>query len=256
MRSLLPLGALFGLGIAAPASADVTARFSSADHIGATISVGVDEAGQVRAEAGPLNDPDQRVLLITRGGTPYFSAADAHGRFVGRQDDMLAVTAEIMRAAIPVAARGALGQMARARIEIVEGGTEMIAGRQGRVYRLQAILPPAPVPAGGQAGASGAAADTPPPFEVVISDDADLAPVGRELARLFASGGPLVEALLGSAPEAMAQVNALLARGTPIRIADQFRLRSVSTESIPDSAFALPGPVLSRAQLAARAPRP
>jgi hypothetical protein len=257
MRFLFPIGAVLAFGLAAPAHADVTARFSGDGKYGATISVGVDEAGQVRAEGGPPNQPEQRVVLITRAGIPYFSAADAHGRFVGRQDDMLSVTAEIMRGVIPAAARGALSQIAEARFEIVEGGIETVAGRQGRVYRLQAIVPPAPVPASAHGGDGTENPDAPPPpFEIVISEDPELAPVGREIARLFASGGPIAEAVLGRVPEAMEQVRALLARGTPIRIADRFRLRSVSPAPIPDSAFALPGPVLSRAELAARAPRP
>ena len=76
------------------------------------------------------------------------------------------------------------------------------------------------------------------------------------MSRLFNSAVGLIEIALGTMPPAVTQVQQLLARGTPLRLADAFRLRSVSTDPIPDSAFALPGPVLTRAQLTARLPQP
>jgi hypothetical protein len=256
MRILLPIGVALTLLAAAPAQADVTARYGGPGKYSETFSIAVDEAGQVHAEAGRPNQADQRVVMITRGGIGYFSAADAQGRFVVRQDDMLAVAGEVIRSAVPEAARAALGSVAQARFEIAEGGIETVGGRQGRVYTLRAIMPPAPVPASAHGGDGTDDPDAPPPpFEIVISEDPALAPVGRELARLFASGAPIFEALLGRMPEAVTQMQALLARGTPIRLGDAYRLSGVSAAPIPDSAFVLPGPVLTRAQLRARAPR-
>ena len=256
MRFLLPIGAALAIALSAPAQADVTARFGGPGKYSEAVSVAVDESGQVRAEVGRPNQPDQRIVLVTRGGIGFVSAADAQGRFVSRQDDILAVADDVIRGAMPTAARAAFGTVREARFEIVEGGMETVAGRQGRVYTLRAILSPAPTQPGTQGGDGTGHSDIapPPPFDVVISEDADLAPVGRELARLFASGSPIIEAVLGRTPEAVRQLQALLARGTPIRVGTQFRLTSVSAAPIPDSAFALPGPVLTRAQLRARAP--
>jgi hypothetical protein len=255
MRFLLPIAAALAAGLAGPAEADVTARYGGAAKYAMGVSVAVDEAGQVRVEGGQPNNPDGRVEMITRGGVGYFSAADAQGRFVARQDDVLAVAGDVIRGAMPAMARAAMGGLARMRFEIVAGGEETVAGRRGRLYTVRPVLPPAPAAAGNEGGEGAANSPAlPPPFEIVISDDPELAPVGRELARLFASGAPMFEALLGRTPEAAAQMQALLARGTPIRLGEELRLRSVSAAPIPDSAFALPGRVLSRAELRARAP--
>ncbi|HYJ52708.1 MAG TPA: hypothetical protein VEW04_06015 [Allosphingosinicella sp.] len=255
MRFLLPMGAALAFLAAAPAQADTTARYGGAGNQAPTVSIAVDEAGQVHVEGGQPNQPDQRMVLITRGGVGYFSGQDVQGSFVARQDDMLAVVNDAIRRAMPVAVREALAHVAQARFEIVEGGIETVAGRRGRVYTLRAIVPPAPVPASAHGGDGTENPDAPPPpFEMVISDDPELAPVGRELARLFASGGPLIEAVLGAVPEAVTQMQSLLARGTPIRIGDQFHLSSVSAAPIPDRVFALPATPLTRAQLAERMP--
>jgi hypothetical protein len=91
---------------------------------------------------------------------------------------------------------------------------------------------------------------------VVISDDPQLAPVGREMARLFDSAAnPIMEAVMGTPPPVVAQIRELLRRGTVLRIGNELRLRSVSTEEVADTAFVLPGPVLTRAEVRARAPQ-
>jgi hypothetical protein len=255
MRFLLPIGAALTFMAAASAQADITARYEGAGNQAPTVSIAVDDAGQVHVEGGRPNQPDQRMVLITRGGVGYFSGTDVQGSFVARQDDMLAVVNDAIRQAMPAAVRDALSHVAQARFEIVEGGLETVGGRQGRVYTLRPVLPPAPVPASAHGGDGTDNPDAPqPPFEIVISDDPELAPVGREMARLFASGVPLIEAVLGALPETATQLQNLLARGTPLRIGDQFQLRSVSAAPIPDRTFALPAPPLTRAQLAERMP--
>lgn len=258
MRPWLPILAFATLGLSPPASADVTARYSGTGKYAATMSVAVDASGRVRAEAGPPNNAAQRVGLIRREGVDYVSAADAEGRFVARKDDLFAIAEEMVRSSMPQSARTAMRAITDIRIDIAPGGMETIAGRQGRVYRITAIEPPGPRPGSAQAGEEPDDADPPqmPPLEIVISEDPELAPVGREMARLFESANGLIDTVMGARPAVIGQIRELLARGTLIRFADEFRLRSVSTEAIADSAFALPAPALTRAELRARMPAP
>jgi hypothetical protein len=260
MRLSLPLLALAALGLSSPASADITARYGGTGKYAPTMNFAVDESGQVRAEAGPPNNPRERVVLIRREGVDYVSAADAQGRFVARTGDLFAIADEMIRNSMPENARAGMRALADIRLEIVEGGMETVGGRQGRLYRITMAAPqPGPRPAAAQAGEDAEDQNEPaqmPPLEIVISDDPELAPVGREMARLFDSANGLVDAVMGTRPAVAGQIRDLLARGTLIRINGEFRLRSVSTDAVPDSAFALPGPVLTRAELRARAPQP
>jgi len=259
MRPLIPIVALAALGLSSPAPADVTARYTaSTGKYAPTMSIAIDEGGQVRAEAGPPNNAAQRVMLIRREGIDYISAADAQGRFVARKDDLFAVSEEMIRTTMPQSAREGMNLFADIRIEVAEGGMETVAGRQGRVYRITTVLPPMPPSASTQPGEDAEESEPPvvPPLEIVISDDPELAPVGREMARLFDSANGVIETVVGARLALVGQIRDLLARGTLIRLADQFRLRSVSTDAIPDSAFVLPGAALTRAELRARMPEP
>lgn len=269
MRFALALAALIAAALGTPAQADVTARYAGRGKYAPSLTFAVADDGHVRAETIRPNQPEERAILITRGGVGYVSAADAQGRFVGRQDDVLSVASEVMRAAVPPDARTAMRHLAAMRFEIVEGGMETVGGRQGRLYRVTPVMAPVgPVvaPEGDVSPAGphghdfdGPEADEenamPPSFEVVISEDPELAPIGREMARLFDSGSVLLEALFGTMPGAVGQVRQLLAQGTLIRFADEVRLGGVDRAIIPQSAFDLPGRVLTRAQLRARAPQ-
>lgn len=255
MRLWLPILALAALGLPSAASADVTARYAGAGKYAATMNVAVDESGQVRAEAGPPNNAAQRIVLIRREGVDYVSAADAQGRFVARTGELFALVGEMIRTSIPQSARDAIRAAADIRFEITPGGMETVAGREGRIYRITQIAPPTPRPASAQAGQEPPGAEM-PSLEIVISEDPEIAPVGREMARLFESGLGLADSVTGTRPAAIGQIRALLARGTLIRFANELRLRSVRTDPIPDSAFVLPGPVLTRAELRERMPAP
>jgi hypothetical protein len=254
----MPLLALAALGLSSPACADVAARFAGSGKYAPTMSIAVADGGRARAEAGTPNQPRERVVLITREGVSYLVTNDASGRFVGRLDDFYAIIEETIRSTMPARARDAMRHLAEASVEIVPGGLETIAGRQGRVYTITAHLPPSLSPAAAQSDDDAEAEPVPalPPVEIVISQDPELTPVGREMARLFDGSTPVIAATLGAMPPAVAQIRELIGRGTMIRFADAIRLRSVSTDALPDSAFVLPGPVLTRAQLRARAPRP
>lgn len=163
--------------------------------------------------------------FITRDNVGYILDQDQQGS-VGRQEDMLAF--------LVVGRHGAdnrerLERLARQRVEIVRAGTERIAGVTGDVYRLTLI--------------EGVTRSQ--PFEIVISAEPRLAPVGRELLRLYDSLRAPIVAAVASPPQPYAAVRELLARGTPLRFGEM-RLTSIERRALTDELTALPGPVLSR----------
>jgi hypothetical protein len=142
MRFALALAALIVAALGTPAEADVTARYAGTGNTAPSLSFAVADNGQVRAETIHPNQPEERAILITRGGIGYLSAADAQGRFVGRQDDVLSVASEVMRAAVPPDARTAMRHFVAMRFDIAEGGMETVGGRQGRLYRVTPVMAP------------------------------------------------------------------------------------------------------------------
>ncbi|HVQ09046.1 MAG TPA: hypothetical protein VMS43_11495 [Allosphingosinicella sp.] len=252
MRMLLAISALIGLGAAAPAWADVTLRYkpvvpatASAPPPGSVpiLTVAADDAGQARIEmvapagaagAAPGASPPS-VALITREGVGYvaLNGPQAGQQIVARQDDVLAIVTPLASGLAGGSGREGVQEMMRQRVEVVPLGTESVAGVQGRLYRIVMI--------------SGETRS--PPIEIVLSQDPRLAPAGRELVRLTDSLRPIVVAVMGGEPQVYAAVRALLVQGTPLRLTNAFVLDSFSTEDVPDSRFALPGPVMSREQL-------
>jgi hypothetical protein len=252
MRRLFAIFALIGLGAAAPAWADVTLRYkpvlpatATAEARAAlpTLTLDADDSGQARIEmAAPGGPPaDQAgarapsVALITREGVGYFAlnGPTPGQEIVARQEDALALIAPLARGLASGSAREGLQEMMRQRVEIVPVGAETVAGVRGNLYRIVMI--------------SGETRS--PPLEIVLSSDPRLAPAGRELVRLVDSLRPTLAAVIGGEPQVYVAVRALLGLGTPLRIANQFALDSFSTDDVPDSRFALPGPALSREQL-------
>jgi hypothetical protein len=112
-------------------------------------------------------------------------------------------------------------------------GPEVVSGVQGNLYRVVVVT--------GETRT--------PPVEIVVATDPRFAPVGQEFARLFDSMRPTVTSLLGGEPQIYMALRGLSGLGAPLRIGDHMRLDSVSMADVPDSQFALPGPVLNREQL-------
>jgi hypothetical protein len=198
------------------ALADVTARFSQPQ--GPPVIVQVGDRGDSRMTV-------DEAAYVTRDGVTYMILTGGDGTYVVRQEDFLAVFAELR-------AQGSRPDPSAAapRIAIAEQGTETIAGRSGRVFRV------------GDPDSSDA-------VEFVISADPELAPVGRvfsaQLVAFFPAGGQPVPGLT----EAMSDV---LSRGAMIRFGELFRLQSVDLAPVPPSAFDLPSAPISRAALRAR----
>lgn len=213
---------------ASPATADVTARYALGNGAVPGMIVQADDKGHVRVAMG------NQVAILLLDGETYFLTADLSGLYAAKQEDLLAVMTEQMRAMIPPDAAAAPPSDTMV-YDIVSGGTEIVGGRSGTVWTLRP---------------HGQAADI--PFDFVISTDPDLAPIGRAFAAQFGSSSTMMRNMLGSVPDMAAKAQAILAKGAVIRMGRLMRLESVDKAPVPASAFALPGPVLDRAQLRAR----
>jgi hypothetical protein len=234
MRRLLIWFGLVAL-FAAPALADITLRYNVRGQAAKQIVLSATGDGRARLDSGDGG------VLIARDGTGYFISRDAQGEFVGRQEDALAIMTAFMAAIVAMIPDEPQGQMAgframaEAPYEVRAGARETVGGREGVVHTI--------APAAGGQG---------PTLEIVLASDADLEPVGRELRRLIGMAHGPAATILGQSPDILRELEALFARGVPIRIGDQFTLASASADPLPESAFALPGPVLSLEALQGR----
>ena len=217
MRTAPILAALLALVLAAPAEADVTARFRQTD--GRPMVVEVNDFGESRMTVS-------NAVYVTTGGVMYMILNDSQGIFVVRQQDFMALMAELLGVSGPNEA-----STGGDRVTILQAGSETLAGRAGTVFRLGAPQHPA---------------DS---LELVISADPELAPLGPAMAAHIA---PFFETMSGAMPGVSAAVVELMARGTLIRLGDLWRLDSVEIAPVAPSAFALPSPPIDRAALAAR----
>ena len=250
MRRLLLLAAFVGSMLATPALADVTVRYrallpdSAPAEMRAnppTLTVSADGAGQARMEilqpgvppTGATRPPG--IAFITREGVGYIALNAPGGamNIVARVDDALALVSQFAAPLLQGSAREGAQMVMRQRVEIHPVGPETVAGVQGNLYRVVLI--------------SGETRS--PPVEIVVATDPRLAPVGREFARLAESMRPTVTSLLGGEPQAFMAFRGLMGLGAPLRIGNEVRIDSVSMDDVPDSQFALPGPVMSREQL-------
>ncbi len=246
MRRPLLLAVLVGSFLATPALADVTVRYRAVLPDGApanmrqyppTLTVSADGAGQARMEMQqpgvPAGGPG--VAFITREGVGY-AALNGPGpgmRMVARFDDVLALIAQYAAPLLQGSVREGMQQALQQRVEIVPVGPEAVSGVQGNLYRVVLVT--------GETRS--------PPLEIVVATDPRMAPVGREFARFAEAMRPTVVTLMGGEPQVYMAFRGLMGLGAPLRIGTQVTIDSVSTDDVPDSQFALPGPVMSREQL-------
>lgn len=217
MRLSAALAAFAALLLPGPAAADITARYHDAN--GLAVTVRLSDGGDSRTET-------QHAVYLTSGGIDYLVAGQDHGGFVVRLDDFVSLMTE-QSAAWPAADPPAEPMP----VTISEAGTEIVAGRTGRRFRIAA------------AGQSTDAA------EMVISSDPDLAPLGAVLRRHF---GPVLTAFGARNPGIARAMADLLGRGTLLRGSELFRLESIDNAALSPSLFTLPSPPISREELAAR----
>jgi hypothetical protein len=250
MRRQLLLAALAGCLFASPALADVTVRYravipeSAPAHMRQNppaLTVSADGAGQARWDmAAPVptgegSTPPPSIALITREGVGYFSLNAPGGamQIVGRVEDAFALGAEFAAPVLQGPARETVRQVMSHRVEIMPVGPETVSGIQGNLYRIVIVT--------GETRA--------PPIEMVVATDPRLAPIGQEFVRMIESVRPTVVAVAGAEPQLYAALRGMAGLGAPLRIGNEMRIESVSTEDVPDSRFTLPGPVMTRAQL-------
>lgn len=251
MRRQLLLAILAGSLFASPALADVTVRYRAVLPESApanvrenppTLTVSADGAGQARMEmaappgiaGGPGASPPS-IAFITRENVGYVAATAPGGamQMVARMDDVLALIAQFAAPLLQGSAREGAQMALRQRVEIQPVGPETVSGVRGNLYRVVMI--------NGETRS--------PPIDVVVATDPRLAPVGQEFARFFESARPTVVSLLGSEPQIYMALRGLMGLGAPLRIGNEFRIDTISTDDVPDSRFALPGPVMTREQL-------
>lgn len=237
MRIPLLLGAIAACFAAAPAAADVTARYASSFGRGPAMTIQVNDRGDSRISTG------NQMAVVTIGGESYLLEADLSGIYAVRVEDAMAAMREMFsamsgEAGFPTPPPPSPDEA----LEPVEQGRETVAGRVGTVWSLR--------PHG------ATAAPGPNGFDFVISSDPDLAPVGRAFARQYGGMSEGMAAMLGpgrGGPGSLfAASRAILERGTMIRMGRMFRLDAVETGPVPASAFALPAAPLTRAQYAER----
>jgi|ERR1044072_1239153 hypothetical protein len=217
MRIIPSLAAFSALLLSAgPALADITARFAQPDE--PPMVAQVNDRGESRIEVADA-------VYLTTGGVTYMIVEDAQGRFVARQEDFLALMSELL-AAFP-----ADSPPAPAPLEIVERGTETLAGRTGTVFRISDPRRPSE------------------PFDMVISTDPELAPLGRAVGSVI---GPFSVTVSRAMPAFGAAVSELAGRGTLLRFGPLWRLERIEIAPVPESTFALPGAPLDRDALRAR----
>lgn len=225
---------LFGIAAilcSSPAAADVTARYVSPMTQAVAMTVEVNDKGDSRVSI------DNQMALLTVNGVSYLLLSDLSGTYAVTQDDWIAVQMEMMRAMMP----HGFGQDADGSdYEMVEGGTETIAGRSGKVWTLR-MKTPRPV-----------SAESPTGFDFVVSADPDLALVGRALAKTMGLSSAMMRAIRGPASSLSAKTDEVFAKGTVIRMSRVLRLDRVDSNPVPASEFALPATILTREQFATR----
>jgi hypothetical protein len=249
MRRPLLLAALVGSLLASPAQADVTVRYRAVlpDNAPAnvrqappTLTISADGSGQARWEMAAPGTPAEgarqpSIALITREGVGYFALNGPQPgmQIVGRIDDAFALGAQFAAPILQGPARATVTQVMSQRVEITPVGPETVSGIHGNLYRIVLVI--------GETRA--------PPVEMVVATDPRLAPIGREFVRMIESVRPTVVAAVGGEPQLFAALRGMAGLGAPLRIGNEMRVDMVSTDDVPDSQFALPGPAMSREQL-------
>jgi hypothetical protein len=249
MRRPFLLAALAGSLLASPALADVTVRYRAVlpDSAPAatranppTLTIAADESGQARWEMAAPGTPAEgarqpSVALIAREGVGYFALNGPQPgmQIVGRIDDAFALGAQFAAPILRGPAQATVAQVMSQRVEITPVGPETVSGIQGNLYRIVIV--------NGETRT--------PPVELVVATDPRLAPIGREFVRMIESVRPTVIAAAGGEPQLFTALRGMAGLGAPLRIGNEMRVDTVSTDDVPDSQFALPGPVMGREQL-------
>ena len=232
MRCLLPALWLFLLPLA-PADAGLRVVYGSSEE-NRTLVVEVADNGDARiAESG---DESYGLML----GGQFHVISRQNGQWMAAR--IVDVAAAIDRAMPPIfgdALTHAGPARPAAKLIIKKQGERTVGGRKGVVWAISGI-----------GGASGGQ-----PAEYVMSEDADLKPVGRTLEQFMHAALLPGAPLLGSgAAELVEETRAIFALGTPLDVGGRFQLRSVEQAAIDASRFALPAKPATVDELVAAMP--
>jgi len=224
--------------IASPANADITVRYALGPPPGAmpAMVIEMNDRGDARMAMG-----NQAAILVLDGVT-YMIQGDLRGVYAARLDDLTALMAERFQAMthdLNVPSHPATGDTAET-MRFVEAGPETVAGRTGTLWTMRTTGNP-PMHA----------------LDMVISNDPELAPLGRLFARQFGSSTQGLATMMGSTAGAfgtdfLQSFQTLLARGAPLRMGHLMQLESIDTRPVPASEFVLPSAPLTRDQLVER----
>lgn len=218
--ALVALLLLAGCGTAPPE--DLTAHYSRDSGDGPVV-VRAAANGDSRTEAGGT-------VYIRSNGQEYVVLRDPAGSFATRAEDLLALAAE--QAGQDKVFAGLRTQPDYA---LSEGEATMVAGENGTLWNVH----PAEV-------------ESLAPIDAVVSADPRLAAIGKGLAlqaRVSITRNSAPIGGVGNLEKAMIE---LFDKGAVLRFGTILKLEKIEKGAVPASAFAVPKPLLDRAQLKAR----
>ncbi|MEZ0242901.1 MAG: hypothetical protein ACAH11_05960 [Sphingomonas sp.] len=200
-----------------PALADITAHYGVGPKD--KLVVEADGGGSLRASFG------DRFALIRRDGVYYAVLILPNGEAkVADAAAVVDVVAGQMKGQMPTAMGGMM-------FEMKQGGESSHAGFGGTTWLF------GPVPGGPER-------PNEKPFEVLITTDPALAPVGIFFHRFSELMGPMLGLVFGGNTNLGPLATELFAKGTPLKIGDALTLETIDRAEIPADRFELPGPVI------------
>lgn len=200
---------------AAPAAADTTAVYASKSKVfPTTMTVEIGNDGSIRYQTSM-----GRTYGLVLNGVDYFVDLSGRTPVVNRASDLVAVQREAMAAHMRAFQRDEPMNESK----LIPIGKVTINGREGRGF--------------GYESDSKLAADR--PAVVVVSDDPDLAQLGKAMGKQFATSVTMLSRMIGSTPGKFTQMQEILASGAPLSFAGM-ELQSVNHAPIDPDRFKLP----------------
>ncbi len=221
------------------AEADTTAVYAARDRsLRLSMTVEIADNGSVRYQMSA-----GRTYGLVLSDVDYFVTVDPKGPLVDRVNDLVAAQKEAMAALMPTLRHDAKP----AGPKLVPIGVTTINGRTGKAYGYRRGTTPEPGPSlnpnlgtvtsrpATESEVKRASANP----VVVISDDPDLAPLGKVMAHQFNKSVAMLSRMMGGAPGMIDEMQAILRTGAPLSFAG-LELQSVNHAAIDPKRFELP----------------
>ena len=211
LRPLIAFVAVLGLSFPAVAGTRATYRSASGDQL----QIEVADSGEVR-----VGDPAREDYGVMKG-TDFYMVSRADGQWHVATLENLASAFDQL---VPPIFKGLLGAAAPkpdSTLDITTKGTREVAGFTGTVFEI-----------------SGMGDRT---IEAVVSNDPELAPLGKAMGRFIEATYVLTAPMLGAASADMiTDSRQLFSLGTPLEAQDGFKLEKFEKADIPAARTALP----------------